>query len=170
MARALKTTRPVIDVRTIEDIVAIESRPYDELVTARNLYDLFLATAQHGGDRKALTVLRSPDPADVGVSLTHRAAARRDHARGQHVPRARPLAGTAASSAFLSPTLPELPALLLGAQVAGVASSLNYLLSRDAIIDLLECREGDDPRPARARAGRDLLDEGRGRAASTCRR
>ena len=72
MERALKTTRPVMDVRTIEDIVAIESRPYDELVTAHNLYDLFLATARHGGDRKALTVLRSPDPADVGISLTHR--------------------------------------------------------------------------------------------------
>ncbi|MGE3308025.1 MAG: acyl-CoA synthase, partial [Rhizobiaceae bacterium] len=68
---ALKTTRPVMAVRTIEDVIAIESRPYDELVTARNLYDLFLATAASVGTQKALTVLRSPDPLDVGTSLTH---------------------------------------------------------------------------------------------------
>ncbi len=84
-------------MRTIEDIVAIESRPYDELVTARNLYDLFLATAEHVGDRKALTVLRSPDPADVGVLAHPSRAAGGDHARGQPVPRARPVARTTAS-------------------------------------------------------------------------
>lgn len=68
----MKTTRPVAEVRTIEDIVAIESRPYDDLVTARSLYDLFLATAQHVGNSMAMTVLRSPDPSDVGVAFTHR--------------------------------------------------------------------------------------------------
>lgn len=68
----LKTTRPVLDVRTIEDIETIEAQPYDDLVTARSPYDLLLATAQHFGDRKALTVLNTPDPADVGVTLTHR--------------------------------------------------------------------------------------------------
>ena len=51
MERALKTTRPIMDVRTIEDIAAIESRPYDELVPARNLYDLLLATAHQNQAR-----------------------------------------------------------------------------------------------------------------------
>lgn len=140
MERPLKTTRPVADVRCIEDIIAIESRPYDELVTARNLHDLFLATATHARDRKALTVLRSPDPADVGVSLTHREllveitrAANMFHGLG--------LGQDCGVAAFLSPTLPELPALLLGAQVAGTASSLNYLLTRDAIVDLLDAQQ-----------------------------
>lgn len=139
MKSPLKTTKPVLTVRTIEDVRAIESHPYDELVTARNLYDLFLATAQHAGDAKALTVLRSPDPGDVGVSLTHRGllsevtrAANMFHALG-----VRPGEGVAA---FLAPTLPELPALLLGAQVAGVASTLNYLLTPDAIFDLLNAQ------------------------------
>ena len=137
---ALRTTRPVMPVRTIEDIVAIESRPYDELVTARNLYDLFLATAEHVGDSTALTVLRSPDPSDVGASLTHRQllaeitrAANMFHALGL-----RPGQGVAA---FLAPTLPSLPPLLLGAQVAGIASSLNYLLTQDAIFDLLNAQQ-----------------------------
>jgi fatty-acyl-CoA synthase len=136
MERMLKTTRPVLDVRTIEDVAAIESRPYDELVTARNLHDLFLATRQHGGDRKAITVLRSPDPGDLGISLTHRQLLA-EVTRAANMFRALGLSPGAGVAAFLAPTLPEVPALLLGAQVAGVASSLNYLLSRDAIIDLL---------------------------------
>jgi acyl-CoA synthetase (AMP-forming)/AMP-acid ligase II/enoyl-CoA hydratase/carnithine racemase len=136
MERLLKTTRPVMTVRTIEDIIAVEQRPYDELVTARNLYDLFLAAAQHAGDRKALTVLRSPDPADIGVSLTHRELLA-EITRAANMFAALGLNPGSGVAAFLSPTLPELPTLLLGAQVAGVASSLNYLLSRDAIIDLL---------------------------------
>lgn len=140
MGRELKTTRPVRDVRTIEDVVAIESRPYDELVTARNLYDLFLATALHAGARKALTVLRSPDPGDVGVSLTH-VELLQEITRAANMFRALGLEPGKGIAAFLSPTLPELPALLLGAQVAGVASALNYLLSRDAIVDLLNAEK-----------------------------
>ena len=140
MDRTLKTTRPVMDVRTIEDVVAIESHPYDELVTARNLYDLFLATARHVGERKAVTVLRSPNPADVGVSLTH-GELLAEITRAANMFRRLGLVSGSGVAAFLSPTLPEVPALLLGAQVAGVASSLNYLLTRDAIIDLLNAEK-----------------------------
>jgi len=132
MQHALKTTRPLRPVLTIADIGAIEARPYDELVTALNLHDLFRATALHVPDRPALTVLRSANPDDVGVSLTHREllgeitrAANLFHALG-----ITPRGGVAA---FLAPTLPQLPALLLGAQVAGVASTLNYLLSAEAL-------------------------------------
>jgi fatty-acyl-CoA synthase len=124
----------------IEDVAAIEAQPYDELVTARNLYDLVLATAEHFGDRKALTVLRSEDPDDIGVALTHRELL-------AEVTRAanlfRSLGNGAGTNvvAFLAPTLPQLPTLLLGAQVAGVASTLNYLLSKDAIFDLLNAQQ-----------------------------
>ncbi len=140
MARVLKTTRPVMDVRTIEDIAAIESRPYDELVTAHNLYDLLLATAAHVGQQKAVTVLRSPEPGDIGVSLTH-AELLAEVTRAANLFSALGLAPGSGVAAFLSPTLPEVPALLLGAQVAGVASSLNYLLTRDAILDLLDAEK-----------------------------
>ena len=139
MQQALKTTRPVRTVRSIDDIVAIESQPYDELVTARNLYDLFRATAQQVPDGPALTVLRSEHPEDVGTALTHREllgeitrAANLFHALG-----ITPRGGVAA---FLVPTQPQLPALLLGAQVAGVASTLNYLLNIDALADLLDAQ------------------------------
>ncbi len=140
MTHGLLTTRPVRTVRSIEDVEAIEARPYDELVTAHNLYDLVLATAKHFGDRKALTVLRTEDPEDVGVSLTHQEllgevtrAANLFHSLGDDT--GEPVV------AFLAPTLPQLPTLLLGAQVAGVASTLNYLLAGDAIIDLLNAQK-----------------------------
>jgi len=137
MQPALKTTRPVRMVRTIDDVVAIEARPYDERVTARNLYDLFHATAMHGSNRPALTVLRSENPDDVGVSLTHRALLG-EITRAANLFRALGITPQAGVVAFLAPTLPQLPALLLGAQVAGVASTLNYLLSVDALADLLD--------------------------------
>jgi fatty-acyl-CoA synthase len=142
MQATLKTTRPVRPVLSIADIVAIEAHPYDELVTARNLHDLFRATALHVPDRQALTVLRSEQPDDVGVSLTHREllgeitrAANLFHSLG-----ITPRAGVVA---FLAPTLPQLPALLLGAQVAGIASTLNYLLSSDALADLLDAQRAN---------------------------
>jgi fatty-acyl-CoA synthase len=40
----------------------------------------------------------------------------------------------------LCPILPQLFPALLGAQVAGVASSINYLLNEDTIVDLLEAQ------------------------------
>src|SRR5262249_9051113 len=42
--------------------------------------------------------------------------------------------------AILCPILPEIFPALLGAQVAGVASSINYLLNEDTIVDLLEAQ------------------------------
>jgi len=140
MERLLSMTGPAAEIRTIEDIVALEQRPYDELVPARNLYELLLATAQRVGERKALTVLRSPDPADIGISLTHRELLA-ETTRAANMFTALGLRQDHGVAAFLTPTLPELPALLLGAQVAGVASALNYLLSREAIIDLLNAEQ-----------------------------
>ena len=139
MTETLKTTRPVIDVRTIEDIEAIERQPYDELVTARNVYDLFRATAHHVGGSKALTVLRSEDPADVATSFSH-AGLLREITRAANMFHALGMSPGQGTAAFLTPTLPEMPALLFGAQVAGTASTINYLLSRDAIVDLLNAQ------------------------------
>lgn len=136
MERKLRTTRPLRPVRDIDDIRAIEAHAYDEVVTARNLLDLLRATAQQVGGQKALTVLRSPDPGDVGVSLSH-AELLAEVTRAANMFRALGLAPGRGVAAFLAPTLPELPVLLLGAQVAGVASALNYLLSAEAIADLL---------------------------------
>lgn len=136
MEAVLKTTGPVMQVRSIADIEAIEAKSYDEMVSARNLYDLFRATTQICGGNKALTVMRSADPADVGLALTH-AELLGAVTRAANMFRGLGVGPDGGVAAFLTPTLPELPALLIGAQVAGVAGSLNYLLNRDAIFDLL---------------------------------
>lgn len=135
----LKTTRPVMPVRSIQDIRAIEAQPYETHVTARNLYDMFRATAQQCGSHQALTVLRSPDLNDVGVSLTHTELLQAVTGAA-NLFRSLGLAPDNGVAAFLAPTLPDLPSLLLGAQVAGVVSSLNYLLSPEAITDLLNAQ------------------------------
>lgn len=140
MDRLLRTTRPVMRVRTIEDIEAIESRPYDDLVTARNIYDLFRATAQHAGDSMALTVLGSEDPGDVATALTHREMLF-DVTRAANMFHRLGLASGNDVAAFLTPTLAGLPPLLWGAQVAGAASSINYMLSQEAIFDLLDAEK-----------------------------
>jgi fatty-acyl-CoA synthase len=127
-------------VKTIADIEAIEKRPYDDWVDARSLHDLLRATAHHAGDRPALTVLRSADPHDVGGRWTHRELLRAVQ-RGANLFRALGVAPGGGVAAFLAPTLPEVPPLLLAAQIAGVASSLNYLLRPDAIADLLEAMQ-----------------------------
>ncbi|WP_417672182.1 AMP-binding protein [Roseibium sp.] len=133
-------TGPLRDVRTIEDIEAIEAAPYDDNVTAHNLHDLLRATAAHCGKQKALTVLRSGNPEDVGISLTHDELLHEVN-RAANMFRKLGLKGTEGSAAFLTPTVPELQALLLGAQIAGVASSLNYLLNRETIADLMSAHE-----------------------------
>ena len=56
--------------------------------------------------------------------------------------------------AFLCPALAQMQVALLGAQVAGIASTINYLLTADAVADLLIAEnaevlvipsEADDP-------------------------
>jgi fatty-acyl-CoA synthase len=129
------TTKFTRRVTTIEDIRILERSPYDALVPARNLHHLFEATARLHPDQPALTVLTGGS-GEGATSLTHGELL---HAisRAANLFRslgAKPDAGTIA---FLCPILPQIFPALLGAQIAGVASSINYLLSEEAIADLL---------------------------------
>ena len=72
MTRPPKTTRYTTIVKTIADIVALERQPYDELVPARNLYQLFEATAQLHPDRPALTVMKTGDLEEAAAQFSHR--------------------------------------------------------------------------------------------------
>ena len=130
-----KTTKAIRDIKSIDEICDIKSCPYNENVAAQSLYDLLTATAELHPERPALTTLladRFPEPAS---SLTHRELL-------FEVNRAANLFATLNAvghgvTAILCPTLPEIPAALFGAQVVGVASTINYLLSVEAIADLL---------------------------------
>jgi len=133
------TTRFTQPVKTIADVEALEQRPYDSLIPARNLLDLFEATAHLHPDRPALTVLTkgSHEPGDV--TLTHRQLLA-GIIRAANLFRSHGIGESGGTAAFLCPILPPLFPALLGAQIAGIASSINYLLNEDAIADLLEAQ------------------------------
>src|SRR4051812_45210600 len=129
-------TRPVV---SIADIEALEKLPYDSLIPARNLYQLFEATARLHPDRQALTVLANGSPEAGEVSLTHRELLV-EIFRAANLFRSYGIMPDGPTVAFLCPILPPIFPALLGAQVAGVASSINYLLSEGASVDLLEAQ------------------------------
>jgi fatty-acyl-CoA synthase len=131
-----KTTRAARDVVTIADIEALESQPYDELVPARTLVDLLRATARLHPDRPAVTTIPAGGFADRWSTITH------DELHKRVIRAANLFHGLLAGSgggtiAFLAPIVDGMMEALLGAQTAGVASTINYLLSADVIADLL---------------------------------
>jgi len=133
---APRTTKFFRTVRTIADIVALERSRYDELVPARNLYQLFEATARIHPDRSALTVMPSGDPDENAITLSHKGLLDAI-TRSANLFRSLGITPFGGSVAFLSPALPQILPALIGAQVTGIASTINFLLSTDAIVDLL---------------------------------
>ena len=133
---APRTTRFSRTVTTIADIIALEQSPYDELIPARNLYQLFEATAQLHPERPALTVMPAGDPEEKAVTLSHKGLLD-EITRSANLFRSLGISPVGGVVAFLCPALPKIPAALLGAQIAGVASTINFLLNADAIADLL---------------------------------
>jgi acyl-CoA synthetase (AMP-forming)/AMP-acid ligase II len=115
------TTRFTCPVGSIADVVALERSPYDALVPARNLHQLFEATARLHPDRQAQPV---PAPRESReVSLTHRQLLV-DISRAANLFGASGIRQDGPTVAFLCPSLPQVFPTLLGAQVAGVASDL----------------------------------------------
>ncbi len=142
VSRALSppiTTRFTQPIKGIADIEALERLPYDSLIPARNLFHLFEATARLHPDRPALTVLTKGSRASGDVTLTH-GQLLVEITRAANLFRSHGIGQSGGTVAFLCPILPQLFPALLGAQVAGVASSINYLLNEDAIADLLEAQ------------------------------
>jgi acyl-CoA synthetase (AMP-forming)/AMP-acid ligase II/enoyl-CoA hydratase/carnithine racemase len=153
MTQPPRTTRYTKLVKTIADIVALERRPYDELVPAHNLYQVFEATALLYPDRPALTVMKTGDLEEADAHFSHRELLGRISQAANFL---RSLGVTADGGpvAFLCPALAQMQVALLGAQVAGIASTINYLLTADAVADLLIAEnaevlvipsEADDP-------------------------
>ncbi|MEK9967973.1 MAG: AMP-binding protein, partial [Ferrovibrio sp.] len=127
-------------VASIADIEAIEAMPYDELIPARTLLDLFRATAGLLPDRPALTMIAAGGYAGQSSTLTHAELHRAILRAANFFHRLGREAGTEIGQgvvAFLTPILPGMVEALYGAQTAGVASTINYLLNAPVIADLL---------------------------------
>jgi fatty-acyl-CoA synthase len=135
MTNILKTTGCVRPIATLADIQALEADPYDELVPARSVYDMFVANATLHGERPALTVLASADAHDVALALTHRELLR-------EINRAANLFASLGIGdddvvGIVARTHARVPQLIWGAQTAGIVSCLNYMLAPDTLAELL---------------------------------
>jgi fatty-acyl-CoA synthase len=137
----MRTTKYTIPIKDIEDMELLEQQPYEELVPARSIYDLFTATATLFPDRPGLTVLPSGNLDDVVhtrsnlelwkeitrvANMMHDLITRKDGA-----------------VAIFSPTYDQIPATIWGTQTAGIVSSINYLLSPEVIVDLLRAENAE---------------------------
>ncbi len=131
-----RTTRATRQIRTERDIELLEQANYDELVTASSVYDVFRTNAALHGDRPALTVLTTSDPDGDAVTWSH-AELFREITRAANM-LARLGVNARRPAAILSRTHASVPGLIWGAQTAGVASCINYLLSADVIAALLK--------------------------------
>ena len=137
----MRTTKYTIPIRDHEDVESLEMRPYDELVTARSVYDLFTATATLFPDRPGLTVLPSGNLDDVAHSRSNMELL-------QEITRVANMmhdliTRNDGAVAIISPTYDQIPATIWGTQTAGIVSSINYLLSPDVIVDLLRAENAE---------------------------
>lgn len=135
-ARPPKTTKYAERITAITDIEALERQPYEELVPARNLYELFEATALFHPDRPALTVMKKGDLEEIPACFSHRELLG-SITKAANLFRSLGVTPDSGPVTFLCPALAQMQIALLGAQVAGVASTINYLLTADAVADLL---------------------------------
>jgi fatty-acyl-CoA synthase len=131
-----KTTRAVRPIRGIKDIEMLEQSPYDELVPSQSIYEVLQATAELHGDRPALTMLGSAELDDVSAVYTHHELLA-EVTRAANMFAELGIAGDGVIS-ILSRTHARIPSLLWGAETAGTASCINYLLASDVISALLE--------------------------------
>lgn len=132
----MKTTRAITTITSIADIEAIERMPYDALIPAHTLLDLFRATAELHPSRPALTMIAAGGYRGESVTLTH-AELYRAILRAANFFHRLGAGQEGGVVAFLTPILPGMVEALYGAQTAGVASTINYLLNARVIADLL---------------------------------
>ena len=122
--------------RNLADIRALEARPYDEQIPARSPYGLIARAARQFADRDAFVYLRSGEPDQAPGRVELCAAAGADPPRRQPVPQ--PGRGRGRRRGDPGPQHPEAHYALWGAQLAGRACPLNYLLHPEHIAGLLE--------------------------------
>ena len=127
---AMITTKAARDVITIGDIEALEGRPYDELIPARALIDLLRATAHAHPDRPAISTVPRGGFSGCASTISHRDLYKRV-VRAANFFDSLVRASGGGTIAFLGPIVEGMMEALLGAQTAGIASTINYLLGAD---------------------------------------
>lgn len=122
--------------RTLADIEALEHQPWGEVMPAQTTYGLIAHAAQQHAQRDALRYLPSGDLTQPALRVSYAELLANIH-RAANLFRALGV-GPEDAVAILAPNIPETQFALWGAQVAGRACTINYLLQPDHIAALLE--------------------------------
>jgi len=127
---------PDFGIRDAADIARFEAQiPLDRRLPERSVFDVFTGAAEAWPDRAALTLLLSgaPDeqPRRVSYGELLRLVRRAANLFAS-------LAGPRAGVAYMLPSLVETHATLWGAETAGYAVPINFLLQAEHIATLLE--------------------------------
>ncbi len=122
--------------RSLADIEALERTPYDQAIPARTTYGLIEQAARRFGERDAFRYLPSGDPQQPAEAVSYRTLLAQIH-RAANLFRALGV-GPGDAVAILAPNIPETQFALWGAQLAGRACPINYLLQADHIAALLQ--------------------------------
>ena len=126
----------MLPIRTLADIEAIERMPYAQAIPARSPYGLIASAAQRFADRDAFIFLPSGE-LDTTPERTSYAQLLADIHRAANLFRSLGV-GAQDAVALLAPNIPATHAALWGAQLAGRACPINYLLQPEHIAALLQ--------------------------------
>jgi fatty-acyl-CoA synthase len=122
-------------IRDLAGLQAIEATPYGKAMPARSPHGLIAAAARRWPDRDALVFLPSGDLDEPAQRTSYRELLASIH-RAANLFRSLGV-GPSDAVAILAPNLPLTHAALWGAQVAGRACPINFLLQPDHIAALL---------------------------------
>lgn len=117
------------------DIAALEGMPFEQVYPARSVHDLLQRSAARFGERCALSFLPSGDPGQAAQEISY---ARLFRLVNQAANLFRSLGvGRRDAVALLMPPAPESHVALWGAESAGRACPINFMLSVDHIAELV---------------------------------
>jgi fatty-acyl-CoA synthase len=122
--------------RSLADIEALERTPYEEAIPERTTYGLIARSAQRFGERTAFVYLPDGELATPALRITYAELI-------ANVQRAANLfrrlgVGPDDAVAILAPNIPATQYALWGAQLAGRACPINFMLQPDHIAALLD--------------------------------
>lgn len=122
-------------ISNLDDIRALETKPWKEVAPAKSTYELLSSAAAKWQDKTAITFLPTGAIDEEPIRITYRQLIGRIHQAANMFSDLG--AGPQDTISFLLPLLPQSQYTLWGAEAAGIANPINYLLNPHQIVDLL---------------------------------
>jgi fatty-acyl-CoA synthase len=122
-------------IRNLADIIAFENeKPFEQRLAAKSVYDVFTESAALYADRTAVSILQRGDPDEAENFITY---AQLLSGVNRAANLFTELGGSGAGVAYLLPNLLDTFYVLWGAESAGYAVPINFLLGAEHIADIV---------------------------------